>query len=78
MNTSNADLKVSFFMRKDVVREGLCPVMGRIAIGNDIADFSCKFNADPALRDAHSGRVSGKKHQKKIFHQPKFFSFFSV
>jgi site-specific recombinase XerD len=36
--------------------------MGRIAIGQDMAQFSCKLDADPALWDARAGRVNGKSN----------------
>jgi len=62
MKAVNANLKVSFYLKKNVSRKGLCPVMGRITIGNDMVQFSCKLDADPSLWDAHAGRVTGKSH----------------
>jgi hypothetical protein len=62
MNISKANLKVSFYIKKNISRNGLCPVMGRIAIGTDIAQFSCKLNTDPSLWDTRAGRVFGKSH----------------
>jgi len=65
MNTSNNNFKTSFYLKKNISRNGLCPVMGRIFVGKDMAQFSCKIDADPALWDAHSGRVSGKSHHAR-------------
>ena len=66
MNKSNENLiKVSFYLKKKNVRNGLCPVMGRIAIGQDMVQFSCKLEANPALWDTHSGRASGKSHHAR-------------
>ena len=56
------DFKVSFYLKKNDVRNGLCPVMGRIYIGNDIAQFSCKLDVDPALWDTRAGRMNGKSN----------------
>ena len=65
MNKSNENLKVSFYLKKKNVRNGLCPVMGRIAIGLDMVQFSCKLEASLELWDAHAGRVSGKSHHAR-------------
>jgi integrase len=65
MDTPKVDLKVSFYLRKDknsISGNELCPVTGRISIGNDIAEFSCKLKAAPALWDVRSGRLNGKSH----------------
>ena len=68
MKTQQENLKVSFYLKKNVSRKGLCPVMGRITVGkSDIAQFSCKIDADPALWDARAGRINGKSnHARKI------------
>ena len=54
------NLKVSFYFKKNVSRNGLCPVMGRITIGKDMVQFSCKLEADPKLWDTRAGRMNGK------------------
>ena len=51
MKISKENLKVSFYLKKNVSRNGLCPVMGRITIGKEMAQFSCKLEADPKLWD---------------------------
>ena len=60
MKTSNVNFRVSFYLRKKRTRKGLCPVMGRITIGNDMAQFSCKLDADPKLWDVSACRMTGK------------------
>ena len=63
MKSQQENLKVSFYLKKNVSRKGLNPVMGRITVGkSDMAQFSCKLEADPSLWDAHAGRISGKSH----------------
>jgi hypothetical protein len=65
MKASNANLKLSFYLKKNVVRNGLCPVMGRIAIDNEKVQFSFKIEADPKLWDARAGRVNVKSHHAR-------------
>ena len=65
MNTSNENLKISFYLKKNIVRNGVCPVMGRIAIGQDMVQFSCKLEANPDLWDTRAGRVNGKSHHAR-------------
>jgi len=65
MKDLNTNLKVSFYLKKKINRNDLCPVMGRIAIGTDIVQFSCKIEADPSLWDVLAGRVSGKSHHAR-------------
>ena len=67
METSQANLKVSFYLKKNVSRNGLSPVMGCITIGKDMAQFSCKLEADPNLWDTRAGRMNGKSaHAHKV------------
>ena len=60
MKTSNENLKVSFYLKKNVSRNGLSPVMGRIAVSDDMVQFSCKLDADVNLWDTRAGRMNGK------------------
>ena len=69
MKALNENLKVYFYLKKNVSRNGLCPVMGRIYIGNDIAQFSCKLDVDPALWDTRAGRMNGKSNQARRVNQ---------
>ena len=67
MNTSNSNLKVSFYLKKNVSRDGLSPVMGRITIGKeDMVQFSCKLEADAYLWDTRAGRVNGKSAHARL------------
>ena len=57
-------MKVHFYLRKtDEKKNGECPVIGKITIGKDVAQFSAKVTAKTSLWDIVSGRVTGKsKH----------------
>ena len=67
MKASKEKLKVSFYLKKNVLRGGLCPIMGRITIGQDKVQFSCKLEANPDLWDTRAGRVNGKSaHARKV------------
>ena len=61
-------LKVHFYLRKtDEKKNGECPVIGKITIGKDVAQFSAKVTAKASLWDIVSGRVTGKsKHATEI------------
>lgn len=63
-----ADLKVHFYLRKtDEKKNGECPVIGKITIGRDVAQFSAKITAKASLWDIVSGRVKGKsKHATEV------------
>jgi site-specific recombinase XerD len=65
MKTSDANLTVSFYLKKKILRNGLCPVLGRITIGKDMVQFSCKLEANPTFWDARAGRVNGKSHHAR-------------
>jgi len=65
MKASKEKLKVSFYLKKNVLRDGLCPIMGRIAIGQDMVQFSCKLEANPTLWDTRAGRMNGKSSQAR-------------
>ena len=62
------ELKVHFYPRKtDEKKNGECPVIGKITIGKDVAQFSAKLTAKASLWDIVSGRVTGKsKHATEI------------
>lgn len=55
------DLKVHFYLRKTSEKKnGECPVIGKITIGKDVAQFSAKITAKVSLWDVVSGRTTGK------------------
>jgi site-specific recombinase XerD len=62
MKAENAKLKVSFYLKRNVFRDGMNPVMGRITLGDERVQFSCKLEANPSLWDVRAGRMSGKSH----------------
>jgi hypothetical protein len=67
MNLSSENVKVSFYLKKNIARKGMCPVMGRITIGKDMVQFSCKLEADSTLWDTRAGRMNGKSnHARKV------------
>jgi len=66
MKISNVNFKVSFYLKKKVSHNGLSPVMGRIAIGRDMSQFSCKLEANHDLWDTRAGRVNGKSHHARM------------
>lgn len=70
MKTSNNTSKhyssfaVLFFINKAKVKKnGLCPVMGRISVNAEIAQFSAKIDINPTLWDAKSYRLKGKSRE---------------
>jgi site-specific recombinase XerD len=65
MKILNESLKVSFYLKKKDNRKGFCPVMGRITIGKDIVQFSCKLEANSGLWDTRAGRMNGKSHHAR-------------
>ena len=69
MKTTNENLKVSFYLKKKDSLNGLCPVMGRIAIGKEMVQFSCKVEANPDLWDTRAGRVNGKSHHAQTINR---------
>jgi hypothetical protein len=62
MNTQNAKIKVSFYLKRNIFRDGMNPVMGRITVGDERVQFSCKLDANPSLWDGRAGRMKGKSH----------------
>ncbi|MFR9533313.1 MAG: site-specific integrase [Rikenellaceae bacterium] len=55
------DLKVGFYLRhKEVRRDGSVPIMGRITIGKEMAQFSAKCYVAEKLWDTKSARAIGK------------------
>jgi tyrosine type site-specific recombinase len=59
--TTYSTFAVVFYInRQKVKKNGLCPLMGRISINKEIAQFSAKIDIDPALWDAKRYRLKGK------------------
>jgi len=53
-------------LKKNVSRNGLSPIMGRIAVGKNMVQFSCKLEADSTFGDARAGRLNGKSHHARL------------
>lgn len=61
--TTYSTFAVVFYInRQKVKKNGLCPLMGRISINKEVAQFSAKMDIDPALWDAKRYRLKGKSH----------------
>ena len=55
---------VIFYINKNKVKKnGLCPVMGRISVNAEIAQFSARIDVDPTLWDAKAYRLKGKSRE---------------
>ena len=53
--------KVLFYLKKNNLKpDGKVPVMGRITINGEVAQFSCKLNIKPSLWDTNANRAAGK------------------
>ncbi|KAA6336594.1 hypothetical protein EZS27_015253 [termite gut metagenome] len=56
-----------YINRNKTKKNGLCPVMGRITLDGDIAQFSTGLETDPTLWDAGAGQTTGKTmHELKV------------
>ena len=51
---------VLFYTNNSKEKDGLVPVLCRITINGDIAQFSCKLKVPPSLWNPSTGRVNGK------------------
>lgn len=55
---------VIFYINKNKVKKsGLCPLMGRISVNAEIAQFSAKIDVEPTLWDAKTYRLKGKSKE---------------
>ncbi len=55
------ELKVSFYLRhKEIKKDGTVPIMGRISIGKQMAQFSVKLSVPISLWDIKAARALGK------------------
>ena len=66
-NQNKINVKITFYPKKKNVRNGLCPVMGRITVEKERVQFSRRLNAAPSLWNVRSGRIAGKsRHAGEI------------
>ena len=62
--TTYSTFAVLFYINKQKVKKnGLCPLMGRISINTEVAQFSAKMDIDPALWDTKRYRLKGKNRE---------------
>ncbi len=54
-----------YINRQKVKKNGLCPLMGRISINTEVAQFSTKMEVQPDLWDAKAYRLTGKSRTAK-------------
>lgn len=62
----NNELKVSFYIKREksaANTSGIYPIIGKIIIGNMIAQFSSKLKVEERLWNVKSGRATGKSRQ---------------
>lgn len=56
--------KVLFYLKKNAPqKDGLVPVMGRITINGNIAQFSAKIKVRPSMWDVRAGKAIGKSSE---------------
>ncbi len=61
--------KVLFYANKGKGKNGLVPIMGRVTVNGQVAQFSCKQSVPPSLWDAKGNRAKGKGEEaQKINH----------
>ena len=61
--------KVLFYVKKQSVKNGKAPVMGRITINGTQAGFSCKKEVSLALWDVKTNRAKGKSEEARTLNQ---------
>ena len=55
------ELKVNFYLRhKEMKQDGTVPIMGRVTIDKQMAQFSAKLSVAVSLWDTKSSRAIGK------------------
>lgn len=70
-STVYSTFAVLFYInRQKVKKNGMCPLMGRISINAEIAQFSAGIDVDPKLWDAKAYRLKGRsRHAAEINYQ---------
>lgn len=57
---ARSTFKVLFYLKKNNLKEGKAPIIGRITVNGSLAQFSCKLNIKPELWDTKANRAAGK------------------
>lgn len=59
-----------YINRQKIKKNGMCPLMGRISINAEIAQFSAGIDVDPSLWDAKAYRLTGRsRHAAEVNYQ---------
>ena len=62
--------KVLFYLKKNNLKpDGKAPIMGRITVNGEVAQFSCKLNIKPSLWDTNANRAAGKSLEAQKVNQ---------
>ena len=57
-------MKVLLYLKKSGLdKSGKAPIMGRITLGRNVAQFSCKLSCNPDLWNPRASRVDGKSRE---------------
>ncbi len=57
-------MKVLLYLKKSGLdKSGKAPIMGRITLGRNVAQFSCKLSYNPDLWNPRESRMDGKSHE---------------
>lgn len=66
---ARSTFKVLFYLKKNNLKDGKAPVMGRITVNSTISQFSCKLNIKPELWDTKANRAAGKSLEAQKINQ---------
>ena len=66
---ARSTFKVLFYLKKNNLKDGKAPVMGRITVNSTISQFSCKLNIKPNLWDTKANRAAGKSLEAQKINQ---------
>ena len=57
-------MKVLLYLKKSGLdKSGKAPIMGRITLGRNVAQFSCKLSCNPELWNPRESRMDGKSRE---------------
>ncbi|MDL2214605.1 site-specific integrase [Dysgonomonas sp. OttesenSCG-928-M03] len=66
---ARSTFKVLFYLKKNNLKDGKAPVMGRITVNGSVSQFSCKLNIKPSLWDTKANKASGKSLEAQKINQ---------
>ncbi|NDV94281.1 site-specific integrase [Dysgonomonas sp. 521] len=66
---ARSTFKVLFYLKKNNLKEGKAPVMGRITVNGSVSQFSCKLNIKPSLWDTKANKAAGKSLEAQKINQ---------